>query len=58
VLLLKEWRENGHVHENYNADTGEGRDVRNSDRFNHWGGLLGTVALIEAGVLSAPEELL
>jgi hypothetical protein len=48
--------ENGHVHENYNADTGEGCDVRDSDRFYHWGGLLGTVAMIEAGLLGAPEE--
>ena len=50
-LLLKEWREHGHVHENYNADTGEGCDVRNSDGFYHWGGLLGLIAFIEAGYL-------
>jgi hypothetical protein len=55
-LLLKEWRENGHVHENYSADTGEGCDAPNSDRFYHWGGLLGLIALIEAGHLPAPEE--
>jgi putative isomerase len=48
-LLLKEWREHGHVHENYNADTGEGCDVRSSDGFYHWGGLLGLIAFIEAG---------
>jgi hypothetical protein len=47
-LLLKEWREYGHVHENYNADTGEGCDVRNSDGFYHWGGLLGLIAFMEA----------
>ncbi|MGC9350334.1 MAG: MGH1-like glycoside hydrolase domain-containing protein, partial [Anaerolineae bacterium] len=41
ALLLKEWLEHRHVHENYNAETGEGCDVRNSDRFYHWGGLLG-----------------
>jgi glycogen debranching enzyme len=56
ALLLQEWLEHGHVHENYNADTGQGCDVRNSDRFYHWGGLLGTVAMIEAGRLGAPEE--
>jgi hypothetical protein len=56
ALLLKEWREHGHVHENYNGDTGEGCDVRNSDRFYHWGGLLGTIAFLEAGVLAGPEE--
>jgi putative isomerase len=49
ALLLKEWREQGHVHENYNADTGEGCDIDSSDRFYHWGGLLGLIAFIEAG---------
>jgi hypothetical protein len=58
ALLLKEWREHGHVHENYHGDTGEGCDVPNSDRFYHWGGLLGTIVFIEAGVLGKPEEAL
>src|SRR6266545_211704 len=46
-LLLKEWRAQGHVHENYNAMTGEGDDVRSSDPFHHWGALLGLIPLIE-----------
>jgi neutral trehalase len=46
-LFLKEWKENGHVHENYNAKTGSGDDVRNSDRFYHWGALLGYVEYME-----------
>ena len=46
-LFLKEWKENGHVHENYNAITGSGDDVRNSDRFYHWGALLGYVEYME-----------
>jgi glycogen debranching enzyme len=54
-LLLKEWLEKGHVHENYNPDTGEGCDRPNSDRFYHWGGLLGLIAFIEAGVMAGPE---
>lgn len=54
-LLLKEWLKKGHVHENYNGDTGEGCDVGNSDAFYHWGGLLGMIALIEAGFMPAPE---
>jgi putative isomerase len=57
-LLMKEWLVNGHVHENYNADTGEGCDKENSDAFYHWGALLGAIALIEAGHLPAPEESL
>lgn len=53
-LLMKEWRAHGHVHENYNAMTGEGCDKANSDRFYHWGALLGTIALIEAGAYENP----
>lgn len=44
-LILKEWREHGHVHENYNGTTGEGCDSLNSDRFYHWGGLLSYLAM-------------
>jgi len=54
-LLLKEWRSDGHVHENYCANTGLGCNYQYSDAFYHWGGLLGTVALIEAGHLPGPE---
>ena len=46
-LFLKEWRENGHVHENYNAISGTGDDVSSSDRFYHWGALLGYVEYLE-----------
>jgi hypothetical protein len=49
ALLLKEWREHGHVHENYCGDTGEGCNRGNSDRFYHWGGLLGGIAILESG---------
>jgi hypothetical protein len=56
ALLLKEWRENGYVCENYSSDTGRGGEVPNSDRFYHWGGLLGTIAFIEAGYLEGPEK--
>ncbi len=44
-LLLKEWRMHGHVHENYSGDDGMGCGVGNSDKFYHWGGLLGYIAL-------------
>ena len=49
ALLLKEWTGKRRVHENYNAETGEGDDVRNSDSFYSWGGLLGLIPLMEAG---------
>lgn len=48
-LFEKEWKENGHVHENYNAITGVGDDVHSSDRFYHWGALLGLVDILESG---------
>jgi len=36
-LLLREWFEHGHVHENYTCTTGWGCDKPDSDRFYHWG---------------------
>jgi hypothetical protein len=47
ALLLKEWREKGHVHENYCAETGQGCNSSNSDAFYHWGGLLGLITVME-----------
>jgi putative isomerase len=46
-LFLREWREKGHVHENYNAILGSGDDVSSSDRFYHWGALLGYIQYME-----------
>ena len=37
------------MHENYNADTGEGCDSKNSDAFYHGGALLGVLALLDEG---------
>jgi glycogen debranching enzyme len=54
-LLLREWREKGHVHENYNAVTGDGDDVLSSDKLYHWGALLALMSLIENGHVPAPE---
>lgn len=54
-LLLKEWKEQGHVHENYNGNSGEGCDVPNSDPFYHWGGLLALTGLMDKGFLSGGE---
>ena len=53
-LFLKEWTEKGHVHENYNAISGTGDDVSSSDRFYHWGALLGYVEYLEQ---SQPGDL-
>ena len=46
-LFLQEWKKNGHVHENYNGMTGVGDDVRSSDRFYHWGALLGYIQYLQ-----------
>jgi len=48
-LILKEWKENRRVYENYNAETGVGPDVRNANDFYAWGGLLSFIALMEDG---------
>lgn len=48
-LIMKEWKEKRRVHENYNSVTGVGDDVRNSDSFYSWGGLLGFIPLMEDG---------
>lgn len=48
-LILKEWPEYGHVHENYNTLTGEGDDVVSSTAFYAWGGLLSYIALMQGG---------
>jgi putative isomerase len=47
-LFLQEWKKNGHVHENYNSMTGTGDDVQSSDRFYHWGALLGYIQYLNA----------
>ncbi len=49
ALLLREWLADGHIHENYNAETGAGCDVNTSDSFYHWGGLLALIPLMEKG---------
>jgi putative isomerase len=53
-LFLKEWEGNGHVHENYNAITGTGDDVTSSDRFYHWGALLGFIEYLQQTTSSSP----
>ena len=48
-LLLKSWLSEHHVYENFNSVSGVGDDVRNSDKFYHWGALLGFIDLLEKG---------
>jgi neutral trehalase len=46
-LLMNEWLTKHHVHENYNAETGEGDDNQSSNAYYHWGALLGMIQMIE-----------
>jgi len=58
-LLLKNWLAHGHVLENYNCETGDNTVApgkMGGDSFYYWGGLLGTIALMEAGHYPSPEE--
>ena len=56
-LFLKEWKEKGHVHENYNALLGTGDDVSSSDRFYHWGALLGYVEYLEQNPSQSSKQV-
>jgi len=47
ALLMKDWLARGYIYENWNSVTGEGDDVGNSDKFYHWGALLGYITLLE-----------
>jgi hypothetical protein len=58
ALFLKEWTEKRHVHENYNAHLGTGDDVTSSDRFYHWGALLGYVEFMETNGENNSAQLL
>jgi neutral trehalase len=56
ALLMKNWLENGFVCENYCADSGLGGERLDSDRYYHWGGLLGMPAMMEAGYFRKSNE--
>jgi putative isomerase len=55
ALLMKSWKENGAIYENYNSVTGQGDDVGSADAFYHWGALLGYMSFIEKGYVAKPE---
>jgi len=46
-LFLNEWINENHIHENYNAITGDGDDVKNSDPVYTWGALLAYIGIQE-----------
>jgi hypothetical protein len=51
----KTWISERHLYENYNAETGQGDDSGMSDKFYHWGALLGFIKLIEEGYVPSPQ---
>jgi len=54
-LLLKSWLGERHVYENYSAETGRGDDAGMSDKFYHWGALLGFIGIIDEGYLPSHQ---
>jgi len=56
-LFMQNWRADGGVYENYNAETGQGGDVWNAARLYHWGGLLALIAMEEVAALEFPGYL-
>ncbi|MCB9012807.1 MAG: hypothetical protein H6539_02070 [Bacteroidales bacterium] len=48
-LFMKEWTENHRIYENYNAVTGVGGDVKNSNSFYSWSGLFALIPIMEEG---------
>jgi len=54
-LLLQSWIAERHVYENYNSETGQGNDAGMSDKFYHWGALLGFIGIMEEGYIQSPE---
>lgn len=51
-LFRKEWQEENHIHENYNAITGDGDDKPNADPFYTWGALLAYLPVCEMFYIS------
>ena len=49
ALLMKSWKKDGSIFENYNSVTGQGDDVNSADAFYHWGALLSFLSILDAG---------
>lgn len=47
ALLMKSWKKDGSIFENYNSETGQGDDVNSADAFYHWGALLSFLSILE-----------
>lgn len=47
ALLMKSWKKDGSIFENYNSVTGQGDDVNSADAFYHWGALLSFLSILD-----------
>jgi putative isomerase len=55
-LVLKEWTQHRHVHENYSSEHGGACDKPNSEPFQTWGALLSLIALMESGEVTLFDD--
>ncbi|MEU4291860.1 trehalase family glycosidase [Kribbella sp. NPDC026596] len=55
-LVLKEWNQHRHVHENYSSVHGGACDKPNSEPFQTWGALLSLIALMEHGEITLFDD--
>ncbi|MFC6155679.1 MGH1-like glycoside hydrolase domain-containing protein [Kribbella jiaozuonensis] len=55
-LVLKEWREHRHIHENYSSVHGAACDKPNSEPFQTWGALLSLIVLMERGEVTLFDD--
>jgi neutral trehalase len=55
-LVLNEWNQHRHVHENYSSVHGGACDKPNSEPFQTWGALLSLIALMERGEVTLFED--
>ncbi|HEV2481341.1 MAG TPA: trehalase family glycosidase [Puia sp.] len=46
-LLMRSWKKDGSIFENYNSVTGQGDDVNSADAFYHWGALLSFLSILD-----------
>lgn len=47
-LLMKSWKKDGSIFENYKSTSGQGDDVNSADAFYHWGALLSFLSILDA----------
>lgn len=54
ALLMRSWKKDGSIFENYNSTTGQGDDVNSADAFYHWGALLSFLSILDKDAAKNP----